>query len=299
MMTAAVGADRDFSGALLVSGGPEYDAARRVWNGMSGRRPAAAHPVTFRSRTATASSPSPGIRATFARRTDPGADAPNAARAGRALDRPGPWNHGGVYVNHRQDAESSDAWVARVVGTSGLSRCRRPAEGGPVVLKPTFGYDGAGVGRVYDLERDGGTVDRLPAAHPVLTYLPYLPHAEGGVRITLVCEEAVLDRRRVPPGGDRRRADVTRGARSVDVDVPEELLDVARCAARARGRTVAAPDFLPGAEGRLPITEIDNTGDWYSVPEKRQEQIAKSLHRLVEERMRELRPWAEVGPLHG
>ncbi|MFI0723592.1 RimK family alpha-L-glutamate ligase [Streptomyces sp. NPDC021224] len=161
------------------------------------------------------------------------------------------------------------------------------AQWGPVVLKPTFGYGGTDVERVYGLESDGGTVDRLLADHGVLMCQPYLPHPEGDVRITLVGDEAVLNCRRVPPGGDRWRANVMQGARSVDFDAPEEMLEVARRAARVMGLTVAALDFLPapGGDGFL-IIEINNTPGWYFVPQERQERIAESVYRLVEARMR-------------
>ncbi|MFC4029979.1 FAD-binding oxidoreductase [Streptomyces polygonati] len=40
-MTTAVRMDGDFSGTLVVPGSPDYDRARRVWNGMFDRRPVA------------------------------------------------------------------------------------------------------------------------------------------------------------------------------------------------------------------------------------------------------------------
>ncbi|MFC4029976.1 RimK family alpha-L-glutamate ligase [Streptomyces polygonati] len=155
------------------------------------------------------------------------------------------------------------------------------ARWGTVVLKPSFGYGGTDVERVHGMEQDRDTVDRLLAAYPVLLCQPYLPHPEGDVRITLVGDEAVLNCRRVPPGGDRWRANVMQGARSVPFEPTGELLETSRRAARVMGLTIAALDFLPTPDGYR-IIEINNTPGWYFVPEEEQERIAKSVYRLVE-----------------
>ncbi|MFI0723595.1 FAD-binding oxidoreductase [Streptomyces sp. NPDC021224] len=85
-------------------------------------RPSGAERSAFPNREA------PYICTASAQWTDPAQDAPNAAWARRTLDRLVPWNHGGVYVNYLQDAESSDAGVSRVVGAYGAPRYRRLAE---------------------------------------------------------------------------------------------------------------------------------------------------------------------------
>ncbi|ATL31030.1 ATP-grasp domain-containing protein [Streptomyces formicae] len=157
-------------------------------------------------------------------------------------------------------------------------------EWGPLVLKPSFGYGGTDVERVFDVRTDPAdraVVDRLFATYPVLVCQPYLPHPDGDVRITLVGDEPVLNCRRVPAGGGLWKANIMQGATSVPFEADEELLDVSRRAARLMGITIAALDFLPSPDGYR-IVEINNTPGWYFVDEEEQSRICHAVLRYVE-----------------
>ncbi|MFE0174002.1 RimK family alpha-L-glutamate ligase [Streptomyces sp. NPDC059002] len=154
-------------------------------------------------------------------------------------------------------------------------------EWGPLVLKPSFGYGGTDVERVFDVKADRAVIDRLFAAYPILVGQPYLPHPDGDVRITLVGDEPVLNCRRVPVGGDHWKANIMQGARSVPFEPTDELLDVSRRAARLMGISIAALDFLPSPDGYR-IVEINNTPGWYFVDEEEQRRICHAVHRFLE-----------------
>ena len=158
-------------------------------------------------------------------------------------------------------------------------------EWGRVVLKPCFGYGGTDVERVGDLAvpADRSTAARLLAAYPVLQCQPYLEHPGGDVRVTVVGDELPLTFRRVPPGGDRWRANIMQGARPERIETPPELAEMALAATRAMDITVSGLDILDTPNGYF-INEVNNTPGWYMFPEAVQREVMGVVYRLVEDR---------------
>jgi ribosomal protein S6--L-glutamate ligase len=152
---------------------------------------------------------------------------------------------------------------------------------GRIVLKPTYSFGGTDVERIFDLGREGPVIERLLARYGVLACQPYLEHPRGDVRVTVVGDDLPLTCRRIPPGGERWRANVRLGAAFEIIDTPPELADVAREAARVTGITVAGVDFLDTDDGYR-IVEINNTPGWYPFPPAEKLAMNESIFKMFE-----------------
>jgi ribosomal protein S6--L-glutamate ligase len=152
---------------------------------------------------------------------------------------------------------------------------------GRIVLKPTYSFGGTDVERVFDLDGDAPLIERLLARYQVLACQPYLEHPRGDVRVTVVGDDLPLTCRRIPPGGERWRANVRMGAAIEVIDTPLELADVAREAARAAGITVAGVDFLDTEDG-YQIAEINNTPGWYPFSPADKLALHESIFKMFE-----------------
>jgi ribosomal protein S6--L-glutamate ligase len=152
---------------------------------------------------------------------------------------------------------------------------------GRIVLKPTYSFGGVDVERIFDLGRDGPVIERLLARYGVLACQPYLEHPRGDVRIIVVGDELPLTVRRIPPGGERWRANIMQGASWELIDTPPGLADLAREAARVTGITVAGLDFLDTEDG-YQIVEINNTPGWYYLPPAMKLAMYESVFRMLE-----------------
>jgi ribosomal protein S6--L-glutamate ligase len=158
-------------------------------------------------------------------------------------------------------------------------------EWGRVVIKPCFGYGGHDVERVADLAdpADRAIAERLLAAYPVLQCQPYLDHPGGDIRVTVVGDRLPLTFRRIPPGGERWRANTMQGAKPERIETPPELVEMALTATRAMGITVSGLDVLDTPHGYF-INEVNNTPGWYMFPDHVQREVIAVVYELVEER---------------
>jgi ribosomal protein S6--L-glutamate ligase len=147
---------------------------------------------------------------------------------------------------------------------------------GDTVLKPSFGWEGNDVERVWAGQELPATVARLLDRYGSVLAQPYLPHPDGDLRLTVVDHEVVLSFRRIPHG-DGWKSNVAQGARAEMVATPPaELVELALRAARAMDITIAGVDVLPLGDGHV-ITEINDGPGWHPLTEEAEATMANAV----------------------
>jgi ribosomal protein S6--L-glutamate ligase len=154
---------------------------------------------------------------------------------------------------------------------------------GRIVVKPTLAGGGIDVERIFDLDRDAPVIERLLTRYPVLACQPYFEHPHGDIRVTVVGDELPYTYRRVPPGGERWKANLHQGGVGEVIPTPPELAELSLAAARLCNLTIAGLDFLPTADGYR-ILEINCCPGWV---ENDPPAPVESIFRMLEARMRE------------
>ena len=150
------------------------------------------------------------------------------------------------------------------------------ASWGDTVLKPSFGWEGNDVERVWAGQELPDAVARLLARYGTVLAQPYVPHPEGDMRLTVVDEEVVLSFRRIPQG-EGWKSNVAQGARAqIVADPPVELVELALQASRAMDITIAGVDVLPWGDGHV-VIEINDGPGWHPLAQKAESRMANAV----------------------
>jgi ribosomal protein S6--L-glutamate ligase len=150
------------------------------------------------------------------------------------------------------------------------------AHWGDTVLKPSFGWEGNDVERIWAGQELPGTVARLLERYGTVLAQPYLPHPEGDMRLTVVDDDVVLSFRRIPqsPGW---KSNMAQGARAEVVEQPPgDLADLAVRATRAMGITIAGVDVMALRGGHV-IVEINDGPGWHPLTERAEATMAHAV----------------------
>lgn len=151
--------------------------------------------------------------------------------------------------------------------------------GGDVVVKPLFGGEGRGIVRVSERETGWRTFHTLAQLNCVLYLQRFIEHEGFDIRYFVLGEEVFAMRR-----SNRHdwRTNVSRGATTEPHDINEEEAQMARCAARCIGATIAGVDVLPGRDGRRYVLEINAVPGWKALARTLELDIAaRVLEHLV------------------
>jgi ribosomal protein S6--L-glutamate ligase len=147
---------------------------------------------------------------------------------------------------------------------------------GHTVLKPSFGWEGNDVERVWAGRELPGTVARLLDRYGTVLAQPYVPHPDGDLRLTVVDDEVVLSFRRIPQGHGWK-SNVAQGARAEIVATPPaELAEMALRASRAMGITIAGVDVMPLRDGHV-VVEINDGPGWHPLTEEAESTMANAV----------------------
>jgi len=150
------------------------------------------------------------------------------------------------------------------------------ADWGDTVLKPSFGWEGNDVERVWAGPELPDTVARLLDRYGTVLAQPYIPHPDGDLRLTVVDDEVVLTFRRIPQG-DTWKANVAQGARAeILATPPAELAELARRATRAMGITIAGVDVMRRGDGHV-VIEINDGPGWHPLTEAAESTMANAV----------------------
>ncbi len=151
--------------------------------------------------------------------------------------------------------------------------------GGDVVLKPLFGAEGRGIARIND-EAIAQRTFSLIAGHGGVLYLQeYVEHEGFDLRVLIVGKKVWGMRRRNPLDW---RTNVSRGATPEPLELPGELIELARRAAAAIGAPVAGVDLLPARSGELFVIEVNAVPGWQALGRVTGVDVAAELLNYVE-----------------
>lgn len=136
--------------------------------------------------------------------------------------------------------------------------------GGDVVMKPLFGSEGRGIVR---LSEEGIAVRAFKALEQIgsVFYLQEFVEHEGCDLRLLVIGEDVLGMKR--HNANDWRTNISRGAVGQNLQVTDELANLAHRAAQAVGAPVAGVDLLPARDGRLLAIEVNAVPGWRALGE--------------------------------
>jgi ribosomal protein S6--L-glutamate ligase len=128
-------------------------------------------------------------------------------------------------------------------------------EWGDVVVKPSFECAGNGVERITAANAGSPRVEELLAEYGTLVCSPFYPTRWGEYRITVAGDELPLNLVKYPAVG-QWMCRTPLGASFERVDIPDDLADLAKRAARVMGLTLAGLDILPTPDGYV-ILEVN------------------------------------------
>jgi ribosomal protein S6--L-glutamate ligase len=134
--------------------------------------------------------------------------------------------------------------------------------GRDVILKPLFGSEGKGIGRLTDPDVAFRTFRLLERLGSALYLQEYVDHPGFDLRILLVGDEAFAVRRRHDSDW---RTNLSRGAVAEAIDPTPEELDLARRSAEVVGAPLAGIDILQDREGRRFVLEANAVPGWKGV----------------------------------
>jgi len=133
------------------------------------------------------------------------------------------------------------------------------ALGGDVVVKPLFGGEGRGITRVTDEAIALRVFKALEQIGAVLYLQEFVPHEGCDLRVMVLGDQVLGMRRRHPHDW---RTNISLGATAEPLEVTDELAELAFCASKAIGTTIAGVDFLPGKDGQLYAIEVNAVPGW-------------------------------------
>jgi ribosomal protein S6--L-glutamate ligase len=133
---------------------------------------------------------------------------------------------------------------------------------GDTVIKPSFGWEGNDVERLWADAELPATVGERLARHGSLLAQPYVPHPDGDIRLTVVDGAVVLTFRRVPRGN--WRSNLAQGSIARPVPPPPELVELALRSTEAMGITTAGVDLLRAGDSYV-VVEVNNAPGWHPI----------------------------------
>jgi ribosomal protein S6--L-glutamate ligase len=158
---------------------------------------------------------------------------------------------------------------------------------GKTVVKPSFGFGGADVELVADLDADGAVVRDLLARWGTLLAQPFLPTGGGEYRVTVADGRALLNLLKVAAPG-QFKCNLAQGATLTAADPPKDVVDVAIAAAEAMGVTLGGVDVLPTPDGPV-ILEVNSVpGKLGIIGEDVRQQVFDAVYDAVERRTPEM-----------
>jgi ribosomal protein S6--L-glutamate ligase len=146
--------------------------------------------------------------------------------------------------------------VPQTIVVQGEASARRAWDqlGGSCVAKPLFGSRGRGISRITS-DSEATAI----GAGGVAYLQEFIPHPGWDLRILVVGDDAFA-MRRVAVAGEWR-TNVSLGGRPEAVEVPAEVIAIARHAAATVGATIAGVDILPGPDGPV-VLEVNAVPAW-------------------------------------
>jgi ribosomal protein S6--L-glutamate ligase len=146
--------------------------------------------------------------------------------------------------------------------------------GGSCVAKPLFGSRGRGISRV------SSDSEATAIGAGGVTYLQeFISHPGWDLRILVVGDDAFA-MRRVAAAGEWR-TNVSLGGRPETVEVPAEVIAIARRAAATVGVTIAGVDILPGPDGPV-VLEVNAVPAWRGLQSVVDTDLTEAVAREVE-----------------
>jgi ribosomal protein S6--L-glutamate ligase len=146
--------------------------------------------------------------------------------------------------------------------------------GGSCVAKPLFGSRGRGISRVSS-DSEATAI----GAGGVAYLQEFIPHPGWDLRILVVGDDAFA-MRRVAVAGEWR-TNVSLGGRPEAVEVPAEVIAIARHAAATVGATIAGVDILPGPDGPV-VLEVNAVPAWRGLQSVVDADLTEAVAREVE-----------------
>ncbi|MFB6076735.1 MAG: RimK family alpha-L-glutamate ligase, partial [Candidatus Nanohaloarchaea archaeon] len=144
--------------------------------------------------------------------------------------------------------------------------------GYPVVLKLISGYGGEGVMRASNASDLGPFVDALTLFEQDICLQEYVENPGEDVRVIVIGDET-FSYKRVAPGEDEWRSNISQGAQREEYDAPDETREIARTAARLAGFDICGVDIIETADGPKVIELNMSPG----IPEETQEIVGADL----------------------
>jgi ribosomal protein S6--L-glutamate ligase len=158
--------------------------------------------------------------------------------------------------------------------------------GGDVVLKPLFGGEGRGITRIADEALAQRAFSLLVQLGGVLYLQEFIPHEGFDLRVFVLGNDFWGMRRR---NALDWRTNVSRGATAEAWQPSGELVEMARCAARAIGAPIAGVDLLPGRAGAVYTIEVNAVPGWQALSRATGVDIAGEVLRFVQSKVQERR----------
>ncbi|MEO2020398.1 MAG: RimK family alpha-L-glutamate ligase [Pirellulaceae bacterium] len=146
--------------------------------------------------------------------------------------------------------------------------------GGDVVVKPLFGGEGRGLMRLVSPELAERAFKTLWQLDAVLYLQEFIDHDGFDIRVLLLGEEVFAMRR---CNDHDWRTNVSRGARTEAMDLPGELLELARQAANVIQAPFAGVDLLLGPDGKPYVLEVNAVPGWKALAATLDVDIARCL----------------------
>jgi ribosomal protein S6--L-glutamate ligase len=146
--------------------------------------------------------------------------------------------------------------------------------GGDVVVKPLFGGEGRGLMRLESRELAERAFKTLRQLDAVLYLQEFIDHDGFDIRVLLLGEQAFAMRR---CNDHDWRTNVSRGARTEAMELPGELLELARQAANVIRAPFAGVDLLLGPDGKPYVLEVNAVPGWKALATTLNVDIARCL----------------------
>jgi RimK family alpha-L-glutamate ligase len=153
--------------------------------------------------------------------------------------------------------------------------------GSDVVVKPIFGSEGRGMIRLSDVDIAWRVFQAIERTQSILYVQRFIPHPGYDIRAFVLRGRVIAAMKRHSTNGDWR-TNVSRGATSEAITLPEELQSLALQAAKAVGTIAAGVDLLPGPEG-WSVIEVNAVPGWKALSPTCGIDIAREMLLAIQE----------------
>lgn len=150
--------------------------------------------------------------------------------------------------------------------------------GGDVVVKPLFGSEGRGITRLNDAALALRAFKMLTQLGAVLYVQEFIEHEGCDLRLLVIGDEILAMKRRNPLDW---RTNVSRGAKTEQLELTPELADLAHRAADSVGASLAGVDVLPSKDGRLYVLEVNAVPGWKALARTLEVDVAAKVLEFV------------------